>query len=76
MERPLEELLARRFSSVSRPAKSTAQLNADIKVLVHNARLQSAAWPQPSCSVLSDTCRLNSVAGLLVCAGLSEVKAV
>ena len=70
MERPSEELLAWRFSSVSRPAKCTAQLDADIKVLVHNARLQ------PTRSVPSDTCRFSSGAGILVCAGLSEVKAV
>ena len=76
MERPLEELLARRFSSVSRPARCTAQLNAEIKVSVHNAPLQSAARLQPTCSVPRDTRRSSTVAGVSVCAGLSEVKAV
>ena len=76
MERPLEELLARRFSSVSRPAKSTAQLSTDIKVLGHNARPRPAARLQPTCSVPADTRRFSFVAGVSVCAGLSEVKAV
>ena len=76
VERPLEELLARRFSSVSRPARRTAQLNAEIKVLVHNALLQSAARLQPTCSAPSDTYRLSSAADVLTGADLSEVKAV
>ena len=43
VERPLDELLARRFSSASRPANCTAHMNTVIKMLVHNALMQTTA---------------------------------
>ena len=50
VERPLEELLARRFSSVSRPANCTAQLNTDISRCYSTVpRCKS----QPSCTRVS-----------------------
>ena len=42
-ERPLEELLARRFSSVSRPANGAVRMSTDFKILVHTTQPQLGA---------------------------------